>query len=128
MFIRTNDPAPDAPTSLVTASLARDKIQLAWTMPLDCDADGYHILASADGVNFTPFATIPNPTTRAFTATGLDPSTNYSFTVTAYNDAGESPYSYTSNASTTNDAWEDIGQVTPDLGYDQAGAHPIAWF
>jgi len=40
-------------------------------------------LASTDGVNFTPFATIADPTTRAYTAAGLDPLTPYGSWATA---------------------------------------------
>jgi hypothetical protein len=107
-------------------------MQLAWSMPTDTDATGFHLLASADGVNFTPFATITNASTRAFTATGLDAHTNYSFCLDAYNDPDDSgtdsDYAYTSTAATTDDAWEDVDQVTPGLAYDQDGHHPISWF
>jgi hypothetical protein len=85
------------------------------------------VAASADGVNFTAFATIADPTIRAYTATGLDPTTNYTFTVSAYNDNGDSDYSFTSTASTTDDAWETVGSVTTtdDLA---GGPPPVAWF
>jgi hypothetical protein len=119
---------PDAPGALVIVPLSRSAMQLAWSMPTDTDATGFQIRASADGVNFTAFATITNARTRSFTATGLDANTNYSFRLDAYNDAGDSDYAYTSTASTTDDAWEDMDQVTPDLGYDEDDEHPISWF
>jgi hypothetical protein len=60
---------------------------------------------------------VRSATARAFTATGLDPTTNYTFTLTAYNDYGDSDYSYSSTASTTEDEWEDEGQVTTARHY-----------
>jgi hypothetical protein len=115
---------PDAPTAMAINPQSRDKIQLAWAMPTDTDATGYHLQVSSDGVNFTPFATITNGAARHYLATGLSAITNYSFSLTAYNDLGDSDYAYTSTASTTNDDWEDVGTVTPTPSTD-----PVpSWF
>ena len=125
MTVTIQPGAPDAPTGLVVAPLSRSKIQLAWHMPDATEASGFTIHFSTDGVNFQPLATLPHPGDRAFTATGLDPQTPYTFTVSAYNDDGESDGSDTQSAATTNDEWQDMDTVTPALS---TTGPDVAWF
>jgi hypothetical protein len=112
--------APDAPTALRTTALSRSKIQLAWKAPDAAETAGFKISYSADGANFSPFATINNPNARAFTATNLDHLHPYTFSVSAYNANGDSDYSDTASETTTDDEWEDQGAVTVDASGDMS--------
>src|SRR5207247_686570 len=104
--------------------LSRSQIQLAWKMPDATEANGYQIDYSSDGVNFSPFATITDSTARSFTAANLDYLTAYTFTVSAYNDDGESDGSDTASETTTNAGWENLGSPTPN----PADATQPNWF
>ena len=111
---------PDAPTQLKATALSRSKIQLAWKAPDAAETAGFKISYSADGVHFSPFATIANPNARAFTATNLDHLHPYTFSVSAYNDDGDSEDSDTASAATSDDEWQDQGAVTVDASGDMS--------
>jgi hypothetical protein len=103
--------APDAPTNLNAIPLSRTAIVLQWKTNVVTEIDGFHITCSSDGVNFQPLAPV-GPDARSYTAANLDPRTTYSFQVHAYNIQAENDYSDTASATTTNDGWENLGNVT----------------
>jgi chitinase/chitodextrinase len=93
--------APAAPTGLSAGTVTSASVSLSWTAP-GGDVTGYHVYQ--DG---TSVATVTGTST---TVTGLAASTAYSFTVSAYNAAGESPRSAAVSVTTTS------GGGTPPSG------------
>jgi hypothetical protein len=82
------------PTNLAAAAMSLSQINLAWIASTDnIGVTGYKIFRG--GVQ------IATSTTPAYSHTGLTPSTNYTYTVSAYDTAGNnSPQSASSNATT----------------------------
>lgn len=76
--------APAAPTGLAVTGTTASSVSLSWTAP-GGTVTGYHVYR--DGT----LAATTSATSAAIT--GLAASTSYTFTVTAYNSAGESPAS-----------------------------------
>jgi fibronectin type 3 domain-containing protein len=95
--------APAAPSNLAATALSGTSIQLTWTdnsTPPNT-ATGFDIEQSTDGVNFTQVATASAGST-SFTVGGLTVSTPYTFRIRAFNAIGNSAYSNTATATTTN--------------------------
>jgi hypothetical protein len=79
--------APLAPDALSATPVASDAIALAWADNATNEA-GYHLYRSADGANYTLVGNLPaNATT--YTDTGLNPGSQYYYSVAAWNSAGE---------------------------------------
>ena len=85
---------PSTPGSLSATAMSSSQIDLSWTASTDnFGVTGYSIFRS--GVQ------IGTSATPAYSHTGLTPSTNYSYTVSAYDAAGNnSPQSGSANATT----------------------------
>jgi chitinase len=83
--------APAAPTGLTAPSTTASSVSLAWTAPSG-DVSGYNVYQNGTKVG--------TASGTSYTATGLSASTTYSYAVTAYNSAGESPRSSTVSATT----------------------------
>jgi chitinase len=83
--------APAAPTGLTAPSTTSSSVSLAWTAPSG-DVSGYNVYQNGTKVG--------TASGTSYTATGLSASTTYSYAVTAYNSAGESPKSSTVSATT----------------------------
>lgn len=84
--------APAAPASLTVAGTTSSSVSLSWTAPAGT-VTGYHVYENGSSA-----ATV---TGTGATITGLAASTAYTFTVTAYNSAGESPHSGQVSATTS---------------------------
>jgi len=86
--------APSLPASLVATPVSASQINLSWTASTDnVGVIGYRVLRSGLQVGTTA--------TSAFTDTGLQPNTSYSYTVSAYDAAGNvSPLSQPASAMT----------------------------
>ena len=84
--------APAAPASLTVAGTTASSVSLSWTAPAGT-VTGYHVYENGSSA-----ATVTGTST---TITGLAASTAYTFTVTAYNSAGESPHSGPVSATTS---------------------------
>ncbi len=86
--------APSTPTNLSATAMSSSQINLVWTASTDnVGVAGYRIYRG--GVQ------VGTSTTPAYTHAGLTPSTNYSYTVSAYDAAGNnSPQSASANATT----------------------------
>ena len=83
--------APAAPAGLAVTGTTASSVSLSWTAPSGT-VTGYHVYKNA------ALATSVTGTTA--TVTGLAAATTYSFTVTAYNSAGESAASGAVQATT----------------------------
>ncbi len=88
---------PTKPTNLTAAATGSTSIHLAWTASMDnVGVKGYHVYRNG---NSTPIATLGKVT--SFDDTGLSPSTPYSYTVDAFDAAGNiSPMSDPAQATT----------------------------
>jgi chitinase len=84
--------APAAPTNLTATGTTSSSVSLSWTAPSGT-VTGYYV--EKDGTQAA------NVTTTSATITGLTASTAYTFTVVAYNSAGESPASSSVSATTS---------------------------
>jgi chitinase len=84
--------APSAPTGLTVTGTTSSSVSLSWTAPSGT-VTGYDVAENGSQV-----ASVTGTTD---TVTGLAASTSYTFTVTAYNSAGQSPASNSVNATTS---------------------------
>jgi chitinase len=83
---------PGAPTNLTVTGITSSSVSLSWTAPSGT-VTGYHV--DENGSQAT------SVTTTSATITGLAASTTYTFTVIAYNSAGNSPASNQVSATTS---------------------------
>jgi hypothetical protein len=93
--------APAAPSALAAQALSPTQIQLTWTNPTPNDATLIKIERSTAGPN-GPWTQIVQvgPDQTTFTDSGLTPVTHYWYRIRATNQAGDSDYSNTADAST----------------------------
>jgi len=87
----------DPPSNLNATGISADEIDLTWDPSSTAGITGYHVYRNGGG---TPVATVDSSTT-AYPDTGLNPGTTYSYTVTAFDDSGESAPSNQASAQTT---------------------------
>src|SRR4051794_29834204 len=83
---------PAAPTGLTVTGTTASSVSLSWTAPAGT-VTGYHLFQNNTQVQDVPAAST--------TVTGLAAATTYTFAVTAYNSAGESPKSAPVSATTS---------------------------
>jgi chitinase len=83
--------APAAPTGLAATGTTSSSVSLSWTAPSG-DVSGYNVYQNGTKVG--------SASGTSYTATGLSASTSYTYAVTAYNSAGESPKSTSVTATT----------------------------
>ena len=88
---------PEAPSNLAATAISASEISLEWTDNAT-DEYGFHI-ERWNGSMWVEIATV-GPDVTAYTDSGLLPSTNYRYQVSAYNGAGNSAYSDESTAAT----------------------------
>jgi hypothetical protein len=93
--------APGAPTALAAGAVSPTQIKLTWTNPTPNDATLIKIERSTAGPNgpWTQIAQI-GPDQTSYTNTGLTPLTHYWYRIRATNQAGDSDYSNTADATT----------------------------
>jgi chitinase len=84
--------APSAPTGLTVTGTTSSSVSLSWTAPSGT-VTGYNVSENGSQVG--------SVTGTSDTITGLAASTSYTFTVTAYNSAGQSPASNQVSATTS---------------------------
>ena len=84
--------APAAPTGLTVTGTTSSSVSLSWTAPSGT-VTGYYVFENG--------SQIASVTGISDTVTGLAPSTSYTFTVAAYNSAGQSPQSGQVSATTS---------------------------
>jgi chitodextrinase len=93
--------APSTPTNLSATSISSSQINLSWTSSTDNTAvTGYNI--------YRVGTKIGTSATNSYSDTGLSASTNYSYTVSAYDAAGNTSSQSSSASATT--------QTTPPQG------------
>jgi hypothetical protein len=97
--IDRNANSPSAPSALAAAPQSPTQINLNWT-DNSANEDGFKVERSTDNVNFTRVATL-GPNVNAYSDTGLQPATGYHYRVAAFNASGDSAYSNTASAATT---------------------------
>lgn len=90
---------PAAPSNLVATTFSSSQINLTWTDNAN-NENGFKIEQSTDGTAFTQIAAVGSNAT-SFSVTGLTASTTYHYRVASFNDAGNSEYSNTANATTS---------------------------
>jgi len=97
---------PAAPSGLVGSASSPYQITLSWINNATNQA-GVKIEQSEDGTNFTEIGTV-GVYGSSFTASGLQPGTQYVFRVRAYNSVGNSGYSATATVATPNSAGSNV--------------------
>ena len=90
---------PAAPSTLVATTFSSSQINLSWTDNAN-NENGFKVEQSTDGTTFTQIAMLGSNIV-SYSATGLSPSTTYHYRVVSFNDAGNSEYSNTANATTS---------------------------
>jgi len=117
--------APAAPSNLTATAASATQVNLTWA-DNSTNESGFKVERSTDGVTFTQVATVGSNAT-GYTASGLLPSTAYTFRVRAYNATGDS--AYTSNAVvTTPAAGPAVLASPPQSAVDAAIAAPLIRF
>ena len=110
---------PSAPTGLQASAETASGISLSWTASSDnVGVAGYHVYQ----VNGSASTLLGSTASTAYSVTGLNPSTSYTFSVSAYDAAGNvSAASNTVTASTTAAANTDLALNRPASasGYTQ---------
>jgi chitodextrinase len=95
---------PTAPSNLTATATSMSQVNLAWTASTDNVGVTSYLVERCQGAGCTSFAQIGTSTGTTFSATGLAPSTSYSFRVRASDAANNlSPYSNTASATTAAD-------------------------
>src|SRR2546422_705900 len=92
-------PPPTAPTNLAATAASSSQINLSWTNTSTTQT-GVKVERSTDNVSFTQIA-VAGATAVSYPDSGLRPSTTYSYQVRATNPPGDSPYSNTASATTS---------------------------
>ena len=90
---------PAAPSNLVATTFSSSQINLSWTDNAN-NENGFKVEQSTDGTTFTQVALLGSNAV-SYSATGLTASTTYFYRVASFNDAGNSQYSNTANATTS---------------------------
>lgn len=115
--------APTAPTGLTAGTATATSVPLSWTASTDAvGVTGYTIYRN--GVQ------VGTSTSTSFTATGLNPSTTYSFTVTARDAAGNVSTPSAARSVTTAAGQTDLPPSTPTgltAGTTTASTVPLSW-
>ena len=103
-------PAPPAtPSALKANGIGASTISLGWTEN-DPTATGYFVLRSTDGTTFTPIAQLNGANATSYTDSGVEPGTNFTYEVEAFDGgilsttsapATARPLAAPSNATTT---------------------------
>lgn len=123
----TQAAVPAAPSGLSASAASSSQINLTWTDNAS-NEQGFKVYKSTDGSSFSLYTTIATPNTASYSVTGLSPSTQYWFKVTAYNGSGESSYSGVATGTT-----QSAGVVSPQTFTSPAhaiygtGVDTLAW-
>jgi len=99
--LRFADDPPSAPTGLAATPLSATEIGLSWTNPSGSLTDNHVYIWVADSCPGSANQAIDlGSVYTSYAADGLEPSTTYSFEVTANSSGGESPPSACADATT----------------------------
>ncbi len=96
--------APGSPTGLSATSTSSTQVNLSWTAPSNnggSPVTGYKIERSLDGGSTWSTVTNTGSTATAYSDTGLQPSTTYTYRVSATNSAGTGTPSGDASATTS---------------------------
>src|SRR2546425_292490 len=96
---RAPPPPPTAPTNPAATAASSSQINLSWTNTSSTQT-GVKIERSTDNVSFTQIA-VAGATAVSYPDSGLSASTTYYYQVRATNPSGDSPYSNTASATTS---------------------------
>jgi len=95
---------PQPPTGLTATAASTSQVNLSWTAPSDNGGSaitGYQIERSSDsGTTWSFVQSNTNSTSAAYSDMGLNPSTSYTYRVSAINSVGTSSPSNTASATT----------------------------
>jgi M6 family metalloprotease-like protein len=91
---------PAAPSNLTAATTGHYSIDIVWT-DNSANEQGFTLEREISGSGWA-FVTNLAPNTTGYSDSGLEPGVTYGYRVLAYNDAGDSAYSNTHTATTTN--------------------------
>lgn len=92
-------PIPNAPSNLVATEVSSGQIDLNWQDNSDNETGLKIERKTGAGGSYAEITTVGVDVT-AYSDTGLDPNTAYSYRVRAYNGGGDSPYSNVDSATT----------------------------
>jgi chitodextrinase len=82
--------APSAPSGLTATTVSSSQINIAWTPSADPTVTGQNTSGVAGYIVYINGIQVATTTAASYSATGLNASTSYSFTVSAYDVAGNS--------------------------------------
>lgn len=120
--------APNVPSGLTSASQTVSSVNLSWAAPKDTDTTtnqdtdvtGYNIYRNGTKIGQSP--------TTTYTSTGLSPSTAYSFTVSAYDAAGnESSKTAALSTTTKPDTEAPSAPLAPTLSSRTHTSLSVSW-
>jgi hypothetical protein len=118
--------APAAPSGLAATAASSSQINLTWADNSNNEA-GFKVERSTDGTNFSQVATVGANVT-SYSATGLSPSTAYTFRVRATNAGGDSAFSNVASATTSAATTTATLASPPQAAVDAAIAAPLIRF
>ena len=113
--------APSTPTGLSATAISSTQINLSWTASTDnIGVVGYRIYRAGTQVGTSAGTT--------YSDSGLSPSTSYSYTVSAYDAAGNnSPQSSSASATTLSQAGQSWAHVQTTARNSGSGSNPLAF-
>ena len=102
---------PDVPQQLTAVPVAKDQVDLSWTLP-DQVVDSFDVHYTVDGIEaWTVSLPYPPGSARRTSVTGLQAGTRYNFRARASNRAGDSAWSNIASATT----WMIVPERPQDL-------------
>jgi len=109
---------PDAPINLAATAISSTQIDLTWDNV--SDESGYEIQHKKAGEDFQQIGTTASDI-NSYSDTALQPDTNYTYRVRAYNAAGNSDWSDDATAMTLENNPPDVSLI-PDVSFDEDGS------
>ena len=105
-FTFTDSQAPTVPTGLTATAVSNNQINLSWTASTDnVGVAGYKIFRDGNHISTT--------TNTTFSSIGLNPSTQYSYTVSAFDAAGNNTAQCASANATTQGGTDTTAPTVP---------------
>lgn len=132
-YVSTDTIAPTAPGTPSASNVSSSSLNLSWTASTDSSGVLGYKIYRCSGTNCTPGTQIGISVTNSFSDTGLTPNTTYTYTVRAYDWAGNNSVQSGSMTVTTLDAsatngglvglWTfDTADISDTIALDKSGS------